>query len=65
MLTSALSVCSRSTCSEGIGKNVVLSNFRDEIVEEFVQSDTKYRIQPIPDDISPSRRIVAEVESFA
>ena len=47
--------------SEGIGENVVVSNFDPIIIENFVLNYNSYRRQPIPATFSPSRFIVDQL----
>ena len=47
--------------SEGIGKNVVISNFDTAIIENFLLNYNSYRRQPIPAVFSPSRFIVDQL----
>ena len=46
---------------EGIGENVVISNFNPTIIEDFVLNYNSYRRQPIPATFSPSRFIVDQL----
>ena len=47
--------------SEGIGGNVVISNFDPTIIENFLLNYNSYRRQPIPAVFSPSRFIVDQL----
>ena len=47
--------------SEGIGENIVVSNFDPTIIENFVLNYNSYRRQPIPVVFSPSRFIVDQL----
>ena len=47
--------------SEGIGENVVVSNFDPTIIENFVLNYNSYRREPIPATFSPSRFIVDQL----
>ena len=47
--------------SEGIGENVIVSNFDPTIIENFVLNYNSYRRQPIPAVFSPSRFIVDQL----
>ena len=47
--------------SEGIGENVVVSNFDPTIIESFVLNYNSYRREPIPATFSPSRFIVDQL----
>ena len=47
--------------SEGIGENVIVSNFDPTIIGNFVLNYNSYRRQPIPAVFSPSRFIVDQL----
>jgi UDP-N-acetylglucosamine 2-epimerase (non-hydrolysing) len=50
---------------EGLGGNVVLSEYRQSVMDEFVSGYEKYRQEPRPPDASPSGIIVESVREFA
>ena len=50
--------------SEGVGKNVVISNFDPVIIEEFVSNYRSYRRKDIPKSFSPCRFIVDQLKKF-
>ena len=50
--------------SEGLGGNVVLSNFDPTIINDFVLNYKSYRREPITDNHSPSRYIVNQLKEF-
>ena len=47
--------------SEGIGENVVISNFDPIIIDSFLLNYNSYRKQPIPSIFSPSRFIIDQL----
>ena len=49
---------------EGIGENVVISNFNPDIIENFVLNYNSYRRQPISDVFSPSRFILDQLKEY-
>ena len=49
---------------EGIGENVIISNFNPTIIEDFVLNYNSYRRQPISDIFSPSRFIVDQLKEY-
>jgi UDP-N-acetylglucosamine 2-epimerase (non-hydrolysing) len=49
---------------EGLGANVVISNFDSTIIENFVLNYKSYRRKPVSDNYSPSRFIVDQLEEF-
>ena len=49
---------------EGVGENVVISNFNPTIIEDFVLNYNSYRRQPISDIFSPSRFIVDQLKEY-
>ncbi|OGW42636.1 MAG: hypothetical protein A2132_01665 [Nitrospirae bacterium RBG_16_43_11] len=44
--------------TEGLGENVVLSNYDDKILEEFIKKYKKYKTDPVMGPESPSKIIV-------
>lgn len=49
---------------EGLGENVVISYFKDEIVDEFVENYEDYRRPPISIEVSPTNKIVDYLEKI-
>ena len=47
---------------EGLGENVVLSEFDFDVVRDFLADPSKYRRQAALPDASPSDTIVADLE---
>ncbi len=50
--------------SEGVGENVVISNFDPVVIEEFVSNYRSYRRKDIPKSFSPCRFIVDQLKKF-
>lgn len=49
---------------EGLGENVVLSKFKEDIIENFVESYSKYRRKPLFEEVHPSKVIVDYLEDL-
>ena len=49
---------------EGLGENVVVSNFDPVIIEDFVHYYESYRRKPVSESFSPSNFIVNQLEKF-
>jgi UDP-N-acetylglucosamine 2-epimerase (non-hydrolysing) len=49
---------------EGLNANVVLSNFNSAIIDDFVTNYSKYRREPVSENISPSHFIVDQLKEF-
>ena len=49
---------------EGLGKNVVLSGFDKDVINNFVNEYEKYRTEPISDEESPTDFIIRKLETF-
>ncbi len=50
---------------EGIGKNVVLSNYDEQVVKEFSQKYLQYKFEPIILEDSPSDLIVRKIRKYS
>jgi UDP-N-acetylglucosamine 2-epimerase (non-hydrolysing) len=50
--------------NEGLGENVVLSKFNDEVIEDFTKNYKKFRTKMITKKGSPSKVIVKKTERF-
>jgi UDP-N-acetylglucosamine 2-epimerase (non-hydrolysing) len=50
---------------EGIGNNVVISKFDDNIIKDFVQSPAQYRTQAVQVDAYPSQKIVGTIQELS
>lgn len=49
---------------EGIDKNVVLSNFDEKVINDFINNYQKYKFKMISDKQSPSKMIVNKIRGF-
>lgn len=49
---------------EGLGRNCVLSNYDDSIIDEFVENTNKYQFDFLNSGISPSKIIIDHCEQF-
>jgi UDP-N-acetylglucosamine 2-epimerase (non-hydrolysing) len=50
---------------EGIGENVVISNYDEKVVQEFCQSYLSYRHEPLKLHINPSEVIVQTIIKYS
>lgn len=50
---------------EGLGKNVIISHFNSETIDEFAQNYKKYETRPIFMTISPSDIIIDNIQEYA
>jgi len=55
----------RTERQEGIGRNVVLSKFDVEIIEDFVTDPGKYRFPPLFLDVFPSKKIIEVIQAYS
>jgi hypothetical protein len=46
---------------EGLGGNVVLSKFDDELIFKFIERPEQYRRMPVFGDVFPSEKIVQKI----
>jgi UDP-N-acetylglucosamine 2-epimerase (non-hydrolysing) len=49
---------------EGLGENVVLSKFEENVINEFVENYESYRRKPLFESVSPSKKIVDYLSAF-
>ena len=50
--------------NEGLGRNCVLSEYNDSIIDEFIDNTEKYRFDFLDSGISPSEIIVQNCRQF-
>ena len=50
---------------EGIGSNVVISNFDEKIITDFIEKLDLYRTNVLYDDANPSKKIISTIRELA